>query len=208
MPLVRKPAAAPLPPSPQTESALSDLTAGDPDKRREAAKLAGSLPEGIAAIGNAVKLEGNARVRATMFTELARHPSSESVEILLALLRSDDAHLRTGALDAVRATEGRWKPYLPALLQDTDADVRVLACDLARHLPDDEASRLLYELLAIEREANVCASAIEVLADVGNANTLPILAKCAERFPDVEFLQYSITTTRERILSQAPHQGE
>ena len=87
---------------------------------------------------------------------------------MLPYLRSDDASLRTGALDALRAMPAAARAaHLPGLLADPDADVRLLSCELVRDLPEAEANRLLADLLERETEANVCAAAIEVLAEIG-----------------------------------------
>ena len=87
---------------------------------------------------------------------------------MLPMLRSDDAALRTGALDALRSSVIATHELLPLLLNDRDVDVRILSCELARGLPSDEASRSLCALLDREVEINVCAAAVEVLAEVGN----------------------------------------
>ena len=142
-------------------------------------------------------------MREAIFTSLARIATAESVELVLPFLRSDDAHLRTGALDALRAMKGVVWPYVPQLLDDRDADVRLLACELARNLPGEEAARLLCELLDSELEPNVCASAVEVLAEVGGPEALPVLARCADRFRGTAFLEFSIKITADRIRSQS-----
>ena len=46
---------------------------------------------------------------------------------ILALLRSDDASLRNGAVEALQAMPEAVRPLLPGLLADGDADVRILA---------------------------------------------------------------------------------
>ena len=66
----------------------------------------------------------------------------------------------------------------------------------------DEASRLLGELIERELNANVCAAAIEVLAETGTAASLPILEQCAIRFSDEPFLAFAIRTARDRIGSR------
>ena len=99
-------------------------------------------------------------------------------------------------------------PYLAQLLGDQDADVQLLACELTRNLPSEDASRLLCGLLDSELEANVCASAVEVLAEVGGAEALPILARCADRFRGTAFLEFSIKITADRIRAQTvPRRG-
>ena len=79
--------------------------------------------------------ESDPRVREAIFTGLARLATPESAAVVVPYLRSDDARLRTGALDALRAMPEACRPHLPALLADRDPDVRLLACELARELP-------------------------------------------------------------------------
>lgn len=115
--------------------------------------------------------------------------------------------MRTGALDALRAMPEATAPHLPGLLRDADADVRLLACELVRNQPSEAANQLLATLLAAEPEANVCAAAIEVLAEIGDSSVLPVLAKCAARFPVDPFLGFAIGMARDRIGSQVSSRG-
>ena len=138
-----------------------------------------------------------------MFTSLARIGTPECVAGVLPLLRSDDANLRTGALDALRVMTSSVRDLLPPLLHDSDVDVRILSCELARSLPGEDATHMLCELLANERDVNVCAAAIDVLAEVGNARALPVLAACAHRFPDTPFLAFAIQIATDRIHAQS-----
>ena len=54
-----------------------------------------------------------------------------------------------------------------AALADGDPDVRILATELARNMPAADATHLLCGLLEHEQHPNVCAAAVEVLAEVG-----------------------------------------
>jgi HEAT repeat protein len=203
MPLIRKPP-TPVPlPAVDATSVFAALENGTDDERWAAARVVSALPGGVAALGRALGSEPDRRVREAILTSLARTGSGESVEALLPFVRSDEASMRTGALDALSAMKGAVGPYLPRLLGDRDPDVRLLACELARNLPADNATRLLCELLDAETEANVCAAAVEVLAEVGGPEALPALARCAERFRETAFLEFSIRLTAERIRSQS-----
>ena len=93
-------------------------------------------------------------------------------------------------------------PYVAALLQDGDADVRILACGLVRDMPSEKAVRLYCDLLDSEPEANVCAAAVEALAEIGGAEALPALTRCAERFRATPFLAFSIKIAIDRLRSQ------
>jgi HEAT repeat protein len=208
MPLIRKPSTPVAPPAVDALTAFDALENGTDDERWAAARAVSRMPGGVAALARAIESERDVRVREAMLTSLARTGSPESVEALLPFVRSDDAQLRTGALDALRATNEGVRPYLPQLLRDRDVDVRLLACELARNLPADEASKFLCELLDAESEPNVCAAAVEVLAEVGGPTALPSLARCAERFRGTPFLDYSIELTAERIRLESTRSRE
>ena len=203
MPLIRKPVVDTPAPGPTIVDVLRGLASADAEERWTAARAAPDVAGGTAALTTALRCESDVRVREAMLTSLARINSPESVEAILALLRSDDASFRTGALDTLRAMGGAIREHLPRLLTDADSDVRVLSCEIARSLPGAEATRLLCDLLVREKEMNVCGAAIEVLAEVGEAEALPVLAQCATRFRDTPFLAFAIKIATDRILAQS-----
>lgn len=194
MPLICRPT--------DTQSAApASLTSGSPDARWTAARALAATPDSVPALAQALTAESDARVREAIFTGLARIATPDSAAAVLPYLRSDDATFRTGALDALRAMPEAAKPHLETLLGDPDADVRLLACEIVRNLDGAEATRLLCKLLDTERETNVCASAVDVLAEIGNADALPHLTRCADRFKDDPFLGFSIKVAADRLRS-------
>lgn len=203
MPLIRKPPGLTSPPLPDPAIVFTALASGTDDERWAAARAAADLPDGVNALGAALATERNARVREAIFTSLARIGTVRSVEWVVPFLRSDDANLRTGALDALRAMKRVVASHAAQLLHDEDADVRLLACELARNLPAEDATRMLCELLDSEAQANVCAAAVEVLAEIGGPEALPILERCADRFRGTAFLEFSIRVTADRIRAQS-----
>jgi HEAT repeat protein len=173
-----------------------------PAERRAAVRAIGGSPSDVEALGDLLRREDDPTVREAIFTSLARTASPESVAVALPYLRSDDATRRTEALDALRAMPGAVAPQMGALLQDPDPDVRLLACEIARDLPADEATALLSALLDRELEVNVCASAVEVLAEVGEPEALPALTRAAARFQSEAFLNFAIKAAADRIRVQ------
>ena len=180
---------------------LTGFGSTDPEVRWAAARAAAALPDCAAALAAALPQETDSRVREAMFTSLARIGTRDSVAGMLPMLRSDDAALRTGALDVLRSSVIATHELLPQLLNDPDVDVRILSCELARSLPSEDATRSLCALLAREAEINVCAAAIEVLAEVGNGAALPTLEQCAQRFSEVPFLTFAIRLATDRITA-------
>jgi HEAT repeat protein len=203
MPLVRKP-------SSQTPAAAAPpaLSEGTSEQRWSAVRAAADRPDGLALLADALSRESDPRVREAIFTGLARLASPESAAVVVHYLRSDDANLRTGAVDALRAMPQACWPHLPVLLADSDADVRLLSCELARGLPDEEANRLLCDLLERETERNVCAAVIEVLAEIGRPEALPSLARCGSRFSGDPFIAFSLKVATERIAAPARDRRE
>ncbi len=203
MPLIRKGDAKPaVSAQGESDQVLSVLATGNDEQRWAAARVAGEAPGGVQALGHALITETNSRVREAIFTSLVRTHGAEAVAVILPHLRSDDAHLRTGALDALRAMADSATSQLPALLSDPDPDVRLLACEILRGLPSDDATTLLCEMLEREDQVNVCAAAIEVLTEIGGSEALPVLSACAARFANEPFLIFSIKTASARISSQ------
>jgi HEAT repeat protein len=198
MPLVRKPGDAPPPAMPDARLVLQALTSPLSEERWMAARAAADLEGADVALSRALRTETDLRVREAMLTGLARIGTPVAVESLLSMLRSDSAALRTGALDALRMLRPLGA-VTAQLLGDADPDVRILSCELARSLPAPEASGLLCEMLAAEQNANVCASAIDVLAEVGGPEALETLADCARRFRDTPFLPFAIDAVSDRI---------
>ena len=92
------------------------------------------------------------------------------------------------ATEALQAMSGAVMPFMTSLFWDGDPDVRLLATELARNMPAAEATHLLCSLLEHEQHPNVCAAAVEVLAEVGTREAIPALEACAGRFAGTPFL--------------------
>jgi HEAT repeat protein len=205
MPLIKKGANEPAPPpTPDAEHAVAALRSGSAEERWIAARSLATLPGSVAALSQALRDEKDERVREAIFTSLAKINSAASVEAVLPYLRGDDANLRTGALDALKAMPGAVRARLESLLRDADADVRILACDLARDAPQEDAMRLLSRVLETDASVNVCAAAVDVLAEIGLPAALPSLERCAQRFPGHPFLGFAVKVASERIGAQTP----
>jgi HEAT repeat protein len=132
-------------------------------------------------------------------TALLRIGDAASVEAILSYLRSQDAGLRVAAVEALQALPAAIAPFLAQLFSDPEPDVRLLAAELARKMKASDATRLLCDLIGREQHPNVCAAAIDVLAEVGTPEALPALEKCAARFAATPFLPFAISVAIARI---------
>jgi HEAT repeat protein len=197
MPLIRNTAAKSARDVPS--DVLTGLKSASIDERWSAARAAGA--PAIPALAEALSHEGDARVREAIFTAFARIGTRESALAAMQFLRADDASIRTGALDSLRSMPRAAEASMPMLLSDDDPDVRLLSCELARATNNSEAARLLCEVLERDTEANVCAAAVDVLAEIADENALPALSRCATRFPNDPFLAFAVKIAVGRLRS-------
>jgi HEAT repeat protein len=203
MPLVKRGPTAPSTAGPPQEDGpdahIGALRNADPDARWRAARALGDWAEAVPPLAAALGAEQVPRVREAMMTALMRIGDQSSVMALLPYLRSQDAALRAAAIEALQALPEAVLPFMASLLGDSETDVRILATELARNMPAADATHLLCGLLENEQHPNVCAAAIEVLAEVGTREALPALAACAERFSATPFLPFAVSVAVARI---------
>jgi hypothetical protein len=202
LPLVR--GAGPTPPdsaTPATDT-VRLLMSGTIDERRLAARGLAVTADTGSEIARALLQETDDSVLQALFTALIRCPNTTSVGVAIDLMRSDNARLRTGALDALRTMPDEVLPHMKDLLADTDTDVRILACELARSQPPATIADLLSLVLKKDGDGNVCGAAIEVLSDVAGPEQVTLLLECAARFPSDPFLRFSAQTAAHRISAR------
>jgi len=196
MPLVRK---DPTVQAAAESDAFRMLKSKDAEARWAAARSLGAHPGGVEALAAAIEGEPVARVREAIFTALARAGTPQAAAIVAPYIRSDDADLRTVAIDALKAMLEGTGSVLPQLLTDPDPDVRLLSCELARPLRSGQAAAQLCDLLDRETEANVCGAAVEVLAEIGDTSSVAALRRCGARFPEDPFLTFAISAVVDQL---------
>jgi HEAT repeat protein len=194
MPLIRRDPPAPAGDGPPSSG---DLKSGDPDARRRAVRSLGHEPEAVPVLMAALENESDSAVLEAIFSALEVIPDAASP--LASLLRSDDARLRNDAVESLQAMPDAVRPLLPGLLADPDADVRILSVEVTRCLPTEEMVSLLCGLLIRETDPNVCTAAVEILAEAGTAEAVPVLRRLAARFPAESMLPFAVRIAVERI---------
>lgn len=182
-------------------SHIAALNSPDAEARWTAARALGGVAAAVPELAAALGGEPIPRVREAIMTALMRVGDEASVRTLVPYLRSEDAGQRSAAIEALQSLPEVVAPFVAALLCDADADVRLLATELARNMPPQDATRVLCDLIEKESHPNVCAAAVEVLAEVGTRDAVPALKACAARFAGVPFLPFAISTTIARISS-------
>lgn len=176
-------------------------------ERWAAARALGQIEKAVPDLARALRTEQAPEVREAIFTSLVLIHTAEAAEALAATMRSDDAQLRTGALDSLGAMMDLARPLLPQLLSDADPDVRLLACELVRPLEPNEGTSLLCNLLAAEQQPNVCGAAVDVLSEIGVDAAVDTLRQCAQRFAGDSYLAFAIADALEGVSRRPARNG-
>lgn len=195
----------------------NDLTSGSPDspapalswredldhpdvaRRRQAALMIGGMETACVAIGERLRVEAHASVREALLGALTRTPCQAAVDVLLPLLRQEDAYLRNGAIEALASMPGQVGPRVDVLLADADPDVRIFAVNLLGELRHSQVPAWLRQVLSADPHVNVVAAALEVMAEVGGPEDLPAIAQAQARFQADPFIEFAADMARERI---------
>lgn len=178
---------------------VAQLRGGDAEQRRWAVRDLTSHPQAAAALGAQLLVERDAAVREAIFLALGTMASDEAVSALLPLLRSEDARLRNGAIEVLSGLPRVVGPRISALLLDADADVRIFTVNLLGELRHEQVTQWLQQVLLADREVNVVAAAIEVMAETGQPEHIDALRETRRRFADDPFIGFAADVAIERI---------
>jgi HEAT repeat protein len=179
---------------------MGDLDAADPAVRRKAVRLLGGRREAGGALAARLRMEREPSVVEALLTALGRTGGREAVTALLDLLRDEDASRRNGAVETLQ--EMNPDDVLDAvagLLDDADSDVRIFALGVLHRLRHVATAELARRVIARDPHVNVCAAAVEVLAEIGTPDMVADLAALAARFKSEPFMAFAVTAAIRRI---------
>lgn len=177
------------------------LREGSAEQRRWAARDLAGQADAMALLGERLLAEREVRVREALLTSLTATPCEATVAALLPLLRSEDAQLRNGAIEALSSMPQAVGPRIARLLEDADADVRIFTVNLLGDLRHPLVLGWLADVLRLESQVNVVAAAIEVLAEAGGPEQLPALQAARQRFEHDPFIGFAADLAARRMGS-------
>jgi len=202
VPLVKAPIDTPAEPSAAAACTLADLVEllASPSgaDRRAAVRGLEAQADGVAPLCARLAEENAPSVREAIMAALIRRRSPEVVTALLPLLRSEGAPQRNAALEGLAAMPDEVAPHVEQLLRDPDDDVRIFTANLLSVLPHPRAAAWLVAALD-DAHVNVCAAAIDGLAEIGDETALPALLALPDRFPGDSFIAFAVQVAAQRI---------
>ena len=180
-------------------SLLIQLTDVDPAVRRWAARDLLQYPTATAALVARLQCEDNLSVREVILTSLTRLGGEIAVAGLMECLRSEDAHMRNEAIEAMKALPDEVAPIMNGLLNDTDPDVRIMAVNILESLRHEKVEEWLINVIDNDSVVNVCGTAVDLLGEVGSAAAHDALARLKLRFADEPYIQFAANLALKRI---------
>jgi hypothetical protein len=138
-------------------------------------------------------------VRDAILTALTYLSDQTAVAGLVECLRSRDAALRGEAVDAMTRLPKQIVPIMGGLLNDANPDVRIFAVNILESLQHSEVEAWLNKVIEQDPHINVCATAADLLVELGTAASRPALERLKARFPNEPYIHFAVDLALKRI---------
>lgn len=181
------------------EGLLKQLGDPDPQIRRLGARDLAAYQRAASALSERLPLEDDLAVREAILGSLVAIGGDQAVRGLAPLLKSEDANLRNGAIEALQQLPQAVEPFLETMLGDPDPDARLMAVNVLALMPLAQAPDRLLQVASEDEHINVVAAALNALAEVGESPMIPTLLDVKERFKQEPFLCFVVDTVIRRI---------
>jgi HEAT repeat protein len=178
---------------------VRELENADPLVRRWAARDLADCPEAAADLVARLPRESEASVREIIFSTLTGLGNEIAVAGLVQCLRSEDAALRNEAIEGMKQLPDEVALIVRGLLADPDADVRIFTVNILESLRHPNVESWLIEVIERDPQVNVCATAVDLLGEVGSLESQEPLKRLKARFTDEPYIQFAADLALKRI---------
>jgi len=178
---------------------LDSLQSTDEMTRRWAARDLAAFPQASAALMEQLTQEPDRSVREAIFVSLTQIGDQIAVDGLITCLRSEVVNLRNDAIEAMKLMPDAVAPMMQGLLHDSDPDIRIFAVNILESLRHPKVESWLIDVITTDPHLNVCATALDLLAEVGSQQAIEPLQQLKQKFADEPFVQFAIDIALTRI---------
>lgn len=182
---------------------LAGLTAllqdPNPSARRWAARDLGAFPDAASALVARLTTENDPAVREAILMALTEIGDAVAVAGLVECLRSDDAALRCEAIGAMKLLPDAVAPIMEGLLEDANPDVRIFAVNVLESLRHPAVEQWLLKVIDQDSHVNVCATAVDLLGEVGTPDAVASLQQLKQRFAGEPYIAFAADLALKRI---------
>lgn len=181
------------------ETTASLLVTGTTDQRRQAAREIIACEGASQSLVAQLSEEENPSVRHVIILSLTQIGDDIALQGLVDCLRSENAALRNEAIEAIKQLPQEIAPVMARLLNDPDPDVRIFTVNILESLCHDDVEKWLLEVIRNDSHVNVCATAVDLLGEVGTANALEDLNLLKSRFENEPYIQFAADLAIRRV---------
>jgi HEAT repeat protein len=181
------------------EELAAALESDDACARREAAQDIVHCLHAAKALVSRLKREEDAAVREAILNSLVRLNDPSAAGGLADCLRSEDAALRNEVIETFKQLGCEVAPVLRTLLADPDPDVRIFVVNILDSERRPEAEAWLIEVIERDAQVNVCATAVDLLCEVGTEQAIDPLLRLKSRFQSEPYIQFAADLALKRI---------
>ena len=186
-------------PAPGIEQILAALEGADAGGRRQAARQIAGCPDAAKALMSRLKREEEVAVREVILNTLVRLKDISIVDGLAECLRSEDAALRNETIESFKQLGHEVDPILESMLADPDPDVRIFVVNILESQRHSEAESWLIKVIEEDSHVNVCATAVDLLCEVGTEASSDALLRLKARFASEPYIQFAADLALKRI---------
>lgn len=178
---------------------ISALDDADTMTRRWAARDLAAHPEAAPALIAHIEKEPDTSVRTVAMISLTEIGTETAVQGLMEYLRSEEAGLRNEAIEAMQQLPDTVAPIMSDLLRDPDSDVRIFAVNILESLKHPEVETWLIQVIEQDTHINVCATAVDLLGEIGSFDAVASLQQLKTRFAGEPYIQFAADVALKRI---------
>lgn len=175
------------------------METGDAQARRWAAKDLVAFAEASEVLVARLALETEHSVREAILLALTEIGDKTAVDGLVECLGSEDAQLRNEAIGAMKNLPAQVAPIMEGLLNDSDPDIRIFSVNVLESLRHPQVVPWLVKVIQQDPHVNVCATAVDLLGEVGDDSAVTALHHLKQRFPNEPYIQFAVTLALKRI---------
>ena len=178
---------------------VRQLSDENPTQRRWAVKDIVDCPDVSGALIEQLRRDEDVTVREIILTTLTQLADEQAVAGLVECLSSEDASLRNEAIEAMKMLPDEVAPIMGGLLSDPDPDVRIFAVNVLESLRHELVEKWLRDVIERDQHVNVCATAVDLLGEVGTLYSREALENLKTRFPDEPYIRFAADIALKRI---------
>ena len=175
------------------------LEDANPIARRWATRDLIDCPDASTLLVGRLQREEDVSVRGVILTALTSLGDKTAIAGLVDCLRSEDVALRNEALEAMKQLSDKVAPIMRVLLNDADPDVRIFAVNILESLRHPDVESWLISVIEHDTHLNVCATAVDLLGEVGSIAALEPLQRLKSRYANEPYIQFAADLAMNRI---------